>query len=1030
MLTGALSCILLVCCSGALALDPSLDISQYAHTAWKIRDGFAKGIILPIAQTPDGYLWLGTEFGLLRFDGVRTVPFQLPAGEHLASENIRDLMVSRDGTLWIATMKGLASWKDGRLTQYRESAGLVIGSLYEDREETVWFAVHELSRGRLCVVRHGRVDCYGEGILGNSVIALYEDHAHNLWASATTGLWRWAPGPPVKYAFPRGVTEANAITEDDAGTLLLATNDGLKRLAAGKIETYTLPGVTGQFRPNGFLRSSDDGLWIGSTQGLLHWHQGRVDRFGAADGLSGDFVTRIFEDREANVWVSTSDGLDRFREYGIPTISRNQGLPTSYAYSVQAASDGSVWVGTTDGLSRWANGSMSVYRDRSALTDSRPIDENNLNVRGAPAQSTNSGLAGTPRTLGLGDSGQLWVSTSSAVFYFDGSRFIRVAGVPGGKIWSIAGSGHGSVWILHQTAGIFLWSPTAAVQQIPLSQLPQKTAATMLPDQAPDSLWLGFFEGGVVYLQNGKVVHSYGPADGLGDGRVMQLRWGSLGAVMAATEGGLSRINIKDRHVATLSSKNGLPCDKVHWSMEDNDHNVWVYMPCGLARIERAEWEAWVGDPGRVIKTTLFDNSDGVRTVALYGGYGPNVTKSPDGRIWFVPRDGVSVIDPRHLLMNKLPPPVHVEQLTADGKSYDPANGLQLPPHVRDLAIDYTALSLVAPEKIHFRYKLEGQDPDWKEVINDRRAQYSNLPPRHYTFRVMACNNSGVWNEAGAALEFSVLPAFYQTNGFRVFCVAAFLALLWSIYQLRLQQLQRQFNIGLDARVNERTRIARELHDTLLQNFHGLMFQFQAARNLMSRHPDEAIRSLDDAIGETKRALAESREAIQDLRSEPIAKGNLAELLTDASRDLAESNANGKAPDFDLIEEGNRQALSSSITSEISRIALELMRNAYQHAQAKRVEAEIRYGETTLRLRIRDDGKGIDPKVLKEGGKAGHWGLRGVRERADRIGARLDLWSEPGNGTEAELLVPASLAYEGYRESYRAKLLRKVRPRA
>lgn len=263
-----------------------------------------------------------------------------------------------------------------------------------------------------------------------------------------------------------------------------------------------------------------------------------------------------------------------------------------------------------------------------------------------------------------------------------------------------------------------------------------------------------------------------------------------------------------------------------------------------------------------------------------------------------------------------------------------------------------------------------------------------------------------------------------------MFCVAAFLALLWSIYQLRLQQLQRQFNIGLDARVNERTRIARELHDTLLQNFHGLMFQFQAARNLMSRHPDEAIRSLDDAIGETKRALAESREAIQDLRSEPIAKGNLAELLTDASRDLAESNANGKAPDFDLIEEGNRQALSSSITSEISRIALELMRNAYQHAQAKRVEAEIRYGETTLRLRIRDDGKGIDPKVLKEGGKAGHWGLRGVRERADRIGARLDLWSEPGNGTEAELLVPASLAYEGYRESYRAKLLRKVRPRA
>jgi len=230
--------------------------------------------------------------------------------------------------------------------------------------------------------------------------------------------------------------------------------------------------------------------------------------------------------------------------------------------------------------------------------------------------------------------------------------------------------------------------------------------------------------------------------------------------------------------------------------------------------------------------------------------------------------------------------------------------------------------------------------------------------------------------------------------------------------------------------VNERTRIARELHDTLLQNFHGLMYQFQAASNLMLRSPDEAKRSLDDAIRDTKKALGESRDAIQDLRSEPMASGNLAELLTLTTPELAASNPNEHPPVFDLIEEGERQSLSSSVCNEICRIALELIRNAYQHANAQRIEAEIRYGDSMFRLRIRDNGKGIDPKTLKEGGRTGHWGLRGIRERADRIGARLDLWSEPGGGTEVQLLVPASIAYERYRESYRAKLIRKVKSRA
>jgi signal transduction histidine kinase len=316
--------------------------------------------------------------------------------------------------------------------------------------------------------------------------------------------------------------------------------------------------------------------------------------------------------------------------------------------------------------------------------------------------------------------------------------------------------------------------------------------------------------------------------------------------------------------------------------------------------------------------------------------------------------------------------------------------------------IDYTALSLAAPEKVRFKYMLEGQDPGWKEVINDRQVQYSNLPPRTYRFRVIACNNSGVWNETGDTLEFSINPAFYQTNGFRALCGAAFLALLWMAYQFRLRQLQWQFNKTTEARVNERTRIARELHDTLLQSFQGLMFSFQAARNLLPARTEEAIRTLDRAILEGDEAIAEGREAIQGLRADPTLQSSLENQLTAAGKELARaSSGEGDPPEFRVTVEGARQPLSPLIQDEVV------------------------YDRQFFRLRIRDNGKGIDRNVLEQGARQGHWGLPGVRERAKRIGAQLKLWSELGAGTEAELTAPARLAYRTEHRREGLRLFRK-----
>jgi signal transduction histidine kinase len=422
--------------------------------------------------------------------------------------------------------------------------------------------------------------------------------------------------------------------------------------------------------------------------------------------------------------------------------------------------------------------------------------------------------------------------------------------------------------------------------------------------------------------------------------------------------------------------------------------------------------------PKRAIQFTVLDSSDGVGSSAIFGSSSPNVGKSLDGKLWFTTLDGFSVLDPRHLLYNKLPPPMHIEQITADRKSYaatpEGNRPVRLPPLVRDLQIDYTALSFVAPEKVLFRYKLEGWDRDWQDAGNRRQAFYNNLSPGNYRFRVIACNNSGVWNEAGTFLDFSVAPAYYQSNWFRVSCVAAFMLLLWALYQLRLRQIARQFQVRLEERIGERTRIARELHDTLLQGFQGLMFRLQAVRYLLPERPAEAGQALDTALDRGGQVIAEGRDAVQNLRSSTVVDNDLVHGLTILAEELAAPKGSAASPTFRLLVEGPPRDLDPIHRDDIYRIAREALVNAFHHARAQKIEAEITYGDPQFRLRIRDDGTGIDSSVRDRDKSSGHWGLIGMRERAKTIGGRLEVWSQEGAGTEVDLTIPSSIAYGLY----------------
>jgi len=351
----------------------------------------------------------------------------------------------------------------------------------------------------------------------------------------------------------------------------------------------------------------------------------------------------------------------------------------------------------------------------------------------------------------------------------------------------------------------------------------------------------------------------------------------------------------------------------------------------------------------------------------------------------------------------------YIESVIVDRKELAAIDNLKLAPHPRDVQIDYTSPTFTIPQKVKFRYRLDGYDHDWHDAGTRRQAFYTALPPGEYSFRVIACNSDGVWNDSAAKLDFYVAPAYYQTNWFRALCATAFLALLWAAYQLRVRQLRHQFEMTLDARVGERTRIARELHDTLLQSFHGLLLRFQTVSQLLPER-SEAKEKLDSAIEQAAEAITEGRDAVQGLRDSTVQGNDLALAISTLGEELAADSTNHR-PAFRVAVEGESRNLHPILRDETYKIAAEALRNAFRHAQAQQIEVEIRYDNEQFRLRVRDDGKGINPAVLSRERSEGHYGLPGMRERATIMGGKLVVWSEVDAGTEVELRVPASKAY-------------------
>jgi signal transduction histidine kinase/ligand-binding sensor domain-containing protein len=992
----------------ALALDPALDASRYGHAVWRDLNASGLASIGPMAQTSDGYLWLGTPSGLLRFDGVRGVAWRAPAGSELPDERVRTLLAARDGTLWIGTLGGIASWKDGRLVAYPVLVGDTINALEEDADGTVWVGGSHDSRGPaarkalLCSVRKGEVKCSDPALLpGGAVVALARDTTGALWAAAANRVWKLGARPEVSFDLPHVIRGLRAMAATPDGGLVIVTRQDVIRIADGHMETLPLPEWTRELRFLSVLCDRDGGLWVAAIDyGLLHLHAGRVEAYRTRDGLSDDHVLGLFEDREGNVWASTPHGLDRFRPMAAAIYSRADGL-RGRGSSVLVARDGSVFASTTS----------TLYH----LQDDKVTE-----VAALPASS-----------LFEDSRGRVWLGSLNGLQYLDAGRFVTLP-VPTGGIDGMAETSDGSVWIAHRSAGLYRFQPDSTLERVAWPSFPEPSApSTMVVDPADDALWLGFWSGAVIKVSNGEARMVLRLRDAgrpaLGSARVdaeppsrasaavLQLRIARDGTLWVVSRKAL--IRVKNGHATRFDSDSGLPCDGAYSTLED-EQTFWIYAQCGLIGVDRTEMDAWraAADAGAThkVKVRLLDSWDGIgqpsnvtAVSALVQGevLTPKAARTPDGRIWMIMADGIAAVDPKRIPVNSVVPPVHVEQIVADGAVHGADVGLRLGPRPRDLEIQYTALSFTVPEQVRFRYKLEGRDADWQDAGTRRQAFYTDLPPGRYRFRVIAANNSGLWNEQGDTVEFSIEPAWWQTNAFRVACAAAAALLLYGLYRLRVARLTRQFRMALDARVEERLRIARELHDTLLQSFQGLVLRLQTALQLWPTA--EARNVLADSIDQASGAVTEARDAVQDLRAAATDTNDLA----DAIRALGETQATAERHvAFRVDVEGKPRALHPLVRDDVFRIAGETLGNAFRHADPKHVEVELHYDERELRLRIRDDGRGIDAGVVDRG-REGHFGLRGMRERAKGIGATLSVWSRPGAGTEVELGVPATRAY-------------------
>jgi ligand-binding sensor domain-containing protein/signal transduction histidine kinase len=1021
-------------------------LRDLSFTHLTTNDGLSQSNVKAILQDRRGLMWLATQDGLDRYDGNTFVVYKHNPSDpgSLSSNFIMDFVEDDQGYLWIATYTGGVNRFDPRTERsirYRHdpsnpnSIGAdAVNSINRDSRGCLWFGTEASGLDKFDpttgIFTHYLNDT--EGLFVGRITHVIEDQDHDIWFVGERGLSHLniKTGAITRPPATRTGLGADYVYQDEVGNFwilayspiigLIKYDPHTERLAKYPVAAGAVGLVSSRL-----LDDQGKGLWVASSVGLYYFdwrteHLTRVFQHDESDpdSLSDNAVNSIYRDRGGVLWVGTEKGgvnILNFQQEQFGRYGHRPGDPNSLSpgrvTAIYSDSEGILWVGFSpralDKLDR-ETGQVTHY----ALQ----LDDRNATEKGTDVNSIYKDSRGYLWLGGWGGGVDRFDERTGQFKHYrhnpddpnslSTNHVLRVYGDRSGQLW--IGHIYGVTSLDPVTGRFTHYRPDPKTPNI------VGNAALSFYQDRSGTLWVGRGEGVLSRFDDKtKTFVNYTPDSRdphkLNGGDISAIHEDRAGALWLGGLDGLYRYNRQNETFTRYTDSQGLPSSVIQGIMEDRLGRLWLSTKNGISRF----------DP----QTETFRNydvSDGLQANELSRAC---YTQGSGGEMFFGGSNGFTGFFPEMIRDNPYVAPVVITSFKVFNKpvpigansvfkkAIPYADSLTLSYRDSVFSFEFAALSYANSHKNHYRYKLENFDPAWNEVSSKQRlATYTNLNPGRYVFRLQGSNSDGVWNEEGVSLPILITPPWWRTNWFRALSAAILLAFLWEAYQLRVRRLHHKFEMSLEARVDERTRIARDLHDTLLQSFHGLLLSFQTVSHLLPERPIEAKAKLESAIEQAADAITEGRDAVQGLRASTLQRNDLADAITTLGQEL-ETNPSGGRPMFGVAVEGETRDLHPIVRDEIYKIAAESLRNAFRHAGGKQVEVEIRYDNEQFRLRVRDDGKGIDAARLSGDAGQGHYGLRGMRERATLIGGKLAIWSEGNVGTEVEVCLPGNLAY-------------------
>ena len=951
------------------ALPAGVQARNLGHQSWTTENGLPQNSIHSIFQSRDGYMWIATEGGIARFNGIDFKTFNHENTPAFASDDTC-CFAEANNALWIGTADGLLQYTTGTFHRFTTAEGLPSNDI---------LSLAATGDGSLYVLTANGLSIFS----GKSfsalptpapVSAIAPGDGGRLLSAVPSSLLEYHHGllspsalilvlPPAKeplQAFGTLSDHTNWYRSRD--NIVLTANGHTRSIDA----TRDLPGT----RIESFLADSHGTLWIGTNKGLVS-----LDNTAAQPRLQPALATNsilsLFEDREGNLWIGTDTaGLHILRQQSFRTIPT---LSDHVITAVTQSADGAIWAGTNgDGLDRWQNNTIHHFSTKDGL-----LSEIILALAPAP---NNSVWVGTPDGLNHITNNHIETYTSAD-------------GLPDDLIRSILVAPDNTLWI-GTRRGLAHWQDNTFTTYTRANGLRSDLIGTLLqPRNSHDrtDLWIATLDG-LSRLHNGTVT-TYTTADGLSGNVITALYEDSQGALWIGTKAnGLSLY--KDAHFTSIHATE-LP-QSIDSILGDNNGNLWLSSNHGVTRVAQSQLLACASSTNCEIHANTYGRADGMPTEETSSIGHPSAWHAADGELLFATRKGIAIVNPANLSENRIPPPVVIEHFTVDDTELPTTK--PIPPGHSRFAFQYAGLSYAAPSRIRYRYMLEGFDKQWTDAGTRRTAYYTNLPAGHYTFRVQAASNDSLWNDTGATLTFSIRPPFYRSFWFILLTLAALTALAVLLYRLRLRRLRSQF----EAVLAERNRMAREIHDTLAQSFAGVSVQLELVSQLLAHSQTEAAsEQLDRTRAYVREGLAEARRSIWDLRA--IAAQNT--LPTRLTHLVEQSRTEPLTINLNIG--GTYRPIAPSIENEVLRIAQEALTNIQRHANATEANIDLRYNTNQLHLAITDNGGGFNPSEATFSAN-GHFGLQGMRERAEQIDAQLNIASIPAHGTTVTLDVPIS----------------------